>query len=250
MKQIKSICRLYWTPISILLVGCFLSPGALAQSTDSVKVVKVIVVNDSLKKPKKPFLQAPRAVRVGVNLFPPISTVLGSDFREYEVNGELLFGNKYILAGDFGISDIERGDVTNYTYEGQGTYLRIGLDYNNWFEDKTQTEAMLTIGFRYGLAFFQHALRYEGAATYWDPAFQGNLEESSLTANWLEVGGSLRVKLFDNLFIGPAAYITFILGTKETEELAINAIPAYGLNNNLRMRLGYHVLYQINWKKK
>ncbi|NJO01222.1 MAG: hypothetical protein HC880_05535 [Bacteroidia bacterium] len=208
-------------------------------------------VPDDTLRPKvsfwKKYLQKPTGVRLGVDVAPLIRNFLDESIRQYALSGELLLGDQLFIAADAGIQEIRRGERVSYDYVSNGMYVRLGVDYNLWQGNTALRGGLFTVGLRYGLAFFRHALTYSLDTTYWEPGVSGQLEEPNLAAHWLELGGSLRARLLQNLYIGPYARFAFRLAHTQTERITVNDIPGYGYNNGLQLHWGYYIMYRIQW---
>jgi hypothetical protein len=134
----------------------------------------------------------------------------------------------------------------NFRYSSNGSYLRIGFDYNIFEPYARNQYEMAFVGIRYAFS----SLRY-GADNifiqdgYWGD-FSANLPERKMHANWVEIAGGLRVELFHNLFAGWSLRARFMIyKTKDVNMNPFN-IPGYG-KGSLKSALGfnYSIYYRI-----
>jgi hypothetical protein len=201
---------------------------------------------DSLRpKPKEPLQLT--GIRVGLDIVPPIISLFDSDFINYEATAEILLGNNYFLTGDIGTATTKRVGE-NYDYTNQGSYVRLGADYYVKTNSLKKVGGMASIGFRYGLASFQQQLTYQFDNDYWGE-IQNNFTDRNLSAHWLELVGNLRASIFKNLFFGPTLRLKFRVAVSKTDLLNVHDIPGYGINNFARIQPGYHLVYQIPFRK-
>jgi hypothetical protein len=236
----KSMYR-YLTKIYLLLLICF--PSALyAQDSSSVAARENMVT----KKSKPRF--SPTSFRFGIDVVPLAANILYKNQKKYEATVELGINSMYYISLSGGSGSYEQIG-NDYVYKSNGTYARIGIDYNFWHLNKSKADGFLMLGLHYGRSFFKHNLDASVGSNYW----QGNqtVEEnfSGLNANWLMIQGRLQGKIFKNFIMGPLIRIKFLVSSTPSESLEINSIPGYGLKQGAGIEVGYHILYQLDFTK-
>ncbi len=205
---------------------------------------------DTLKpKPKRIPLQV-SALRVGLDLAPIVQNFYTPIQEKYEGNAEICFNNRYIVGVSVGGAQYKRNGG-NYRYRVEGAYFRLGVDYNFWYKDQNRTGGFATLGLHYGFGAFSHSLRAFSFPNYWQGSFESfNLEESNLAAQWLIIQGRLQGRVFKRWVIGPLVRLQFLLTSSKTSQIDLNTIPGFGLRRGARIELGYHLLYELNLKKR
>ncbi len=235
---VKSISKFF----KISLIVCLVAPLSLLKAQEPAPA-------DSTKEtPKTKTPLRLDGFRLGLDLVPPIIYAFDQDFRNFEVSGEFIFNHRFLLAFDLGNDRRIRGKAGTYSYQSTGNYLRVGLDYNFWYRDKNQLGSLLTLGLRYGLARFEHSLVYAITNEYWGPAvlpFSQTLEATGLTAHWAEVTASLKARLFKRIYMGPLVRLRIKIATSASDSLAIHDIAGFGINNTLKIRIGYQLFYML-----
>lgn len=211
--------------------------------TDSLKAkqekiarLKELILQDSLKKQvmrdtlNYAFYKLD-AIRIGIDGSYFLKGVFSKSMATYfgnnlmgEITADASFkDNRYFLVADVGYSttallkpNSSLGKRQNgFQYEVQGAYFRVGLDYNvmrRYFNNE-----VLFVGVRYGQSFFNHELRYNLLPdSVWNINLPdsitpiGKMEQSGLTANWVELTGGLKVNIWKNIFVGYTIRLMFL----------------------------------------
>lgn len=160
-----------------------------------------------------------------------------------------IFRNVYpvLEAGYNSISEKEEA----FDYSVNGSYFRAGLDYNILNTNDRSQHHSLTIGFRYGISPFQHALEnIEISGGYWG-MFQPGPVEHALTGQWAELVGGMKAEVLPNLFLGWSVRVKFLLNPGMDPLMIPELIPGYGTGGETRI-LGftYSMMYKIPLIKK
>jgi hypothetical protein len=257
--------------------------------------LKKLVMSDTISRP----WYKPDAIRFGVDLTWGINGVFSKDgvFGEtqtyyannqaFEVTTDMSFkDNRYFVVADIGYAtsrflkpnfNLALRKVDNgFQYDIQGSYFRIGLDYN--FMRRYFNNEVMFVGFRYGQSFFSHSFAYNPLPdSVWNVNFDPTqrtpimeMEQSGLTANWGEITSGLKVNLWKNIFLGYTVRIMFlgsVSGGKEvlkrsfvptsyiqhtsTATLTANNIPGFG-NTEETVKLGFsfYAYYRIPFRKR
>jgi hypothetical protein len=284
-------CKLLFFFTLFFITSIFTGNMATVNAQD--KKVKVDIdslqktLPDSLKpkkKIKKPFKFTVEGVRFGIDLSYPISDNLLAPWAnsipplnppstKYRYEGTVDVGfaqNRFFAVFDYGISKVERDrEFLNYTgfkYESQGSYIRLGADYN--FMHRNFKDEVMFVGFRYGIATFKHDFQYFGANEAWgynprrlitinnvvtviDERFPGRITETGLSATWLEIVTGLKVNVWKQLFLGYTVRFMLLSGVKGENVLLANDLPGFGnTNQRARVVLNYYISYRIAFKTK
>jgi hypothetical protein len=202
------------------------------------------VLTDTVKKP----FYIPDAIRIGydfsyflrglfsasgvLNATPAAGTA--DNATQYSFFGDNInidfvsdvsFGdNKYFLTFDAGYSNISRvkpstvnlKPVNGFQYTNVGTYFRVGLEYNlmrRFFNNEA-----LTVGIKYAQTFFSHELKASIVPdSLWNVTIpelrvppNATIQQSGLSANWVEVTFGLKVNIWKNIFTGYNMRLMFL----------------------------------------
>ncbi len=183
----------------------------------------------------------PRSIRFGTDLIGLIKSQTSSTFTGWEVNADVDMG-KYFLAVDYGswgrTYDLRNGG----DYQNSGNYWRAGMDANLLLKDPDKN--MVFLGFRYGQSAFSESSNLPSS----DPIFgdfMKHVSNPAVTAQWGEITGGLRVKIWKEFWMGYTARMKFAPSVKGDTELKTYDIPGYG-RNSTGFAWGFN--YQIFWR--
>jgi hypothetical protein len=210
-----------WRYIFSLLAVC-VGLVAVAQEAAVVKAVDKIT-----EEPHPKF--APRFVQFNYNILRFGENLLDKPQTSQEIQAELGI-HKYLLVADLGFAQTDRG--TDYSYQSEGNYWRVGLDANMsaaWKEGQ-----VLAIGLRYARANY-------GDQTTFTRVFGENgeiiqefaFENTELSSRWAELIFKMRVPFWKGLSTGYTMRYQFLLVTQglEGSQLQPFDIPGYGRTN-------------------
>ena len=127
----------------------------------------------------------------------------------------------YFLVSEFGF---ERANRPTPGYKSNGLYYKVGADVNLIKYDRTKN--VITFGFRYASAHFQHELN----AVITDDFETRRLEqkETGVTVRWLELGMGMKVRIWRQLFMGYDFRLKFANNVKENGLILPYEIPGFG----------------------
>jgi hypothetical protein len=225
----------------ILCLFCYLASAQEAEKTDSVQVKAL----DTTK-----MKAYPRALRIGTDIISIIKSHTQNSFTGWELNGDVDFG-KFYLSADYGkwshSYDLQNGLNGNYTNDG--TYWRVGADVNLLKKDPDRN--MFFMGFRYGHSKFNESATVIETA---DPHFgdiSKQLSNTGLKAGWGELVTGLRVKMWNQFWMGYTARMKFAPSVKGGGELKTYDIPGYGLYQyGIYWGFNYQIFWNIPFKKE
>ncbi len=155
-----------------------------------------------------------------------------------------LFKNIYPVI-EFGYSQIsDYRDQFDYT--SKGSYARAGADYD-FLPPKDRSEHHnITVGFRYGISFFNHrAKNIVIPGGYWGENHQADYEKR-LTGNWIELAGGMKTEVASNFFLGWSVRFKILLNPEMDPILRPKLVPGYGDGTTDRgFGISYSVFYKI-----
>ena len=144
-------------------------------------------------------------LRVGVDLYKLTRGLYDSNYKGIELVGDYRLTKKHFLAAEIGSEDkTTEDDRLNTTTKG--TYLKAGFDYNvyqNWLD----MENIISVGLRGGFSTFNQELnsyKIYNSNPYWGemPWINSGETFNGLTAAWIEVVAGVKVKVYNNIFVG------------------------------------------------
>jgi len=226
-------------------------PEAPKQATAKLDTI-VPVKKDSIVPVKKDRY----GLRVGVDLYRLTRGLYDKNYKGIELVGDYRLTKNYYVAAELGSEDkTTEDDRLNTTTKG--TYLKVGFDYNG-YENWLDMENIISIGLRAGISTFSQELnsyKIYNAHPYWGemPSKDSGETFSGLTAGWIEVVAGVKVKVYNNIFVGFSLRMnTLIYDKKPSENFENLYIPGFNRTyaGNFGAGFNYTVTYFIPLYKK
>jgi hypothetical protein len=185
-------------------------------------------------------------ISVGADLISGAKTVFRDDLDWLNFFATVEF-YRYNFNVEYGTETRTMTNETD-TYTTQGSYFRFGPDVNFLFKDPDKSS--LFLGARYSLNSFSDELQYTLPNPFWGDQ-QAFLENERLNADWFELVGGIRVKLFQKVWLGYTGRFKFAVDTFEDELLIPNYIPGYG-RADLRStwEFNYWIIFRLPYTRE
>ena len=131
-----------------------------------------------------------------------------------------------------------------FNYRSDGSYGRIGLDYNIFKRNPKQKYDMVFPGLRFG--YSKSTQGGDGViVNYWGN-YKYNLPEFDVTAYWLEFAGGMKVEIIKNIFIGWSGRARFMLNHTDTDIMDSYLIPGFGdSEKKVNLGINYSIFYRF-----
>lgn len=196
------------------------------------------------KNKKEPVDFRPFEVKIGVNAIRSIRSFSGSsDLTTHELQTALAI-HKYNVVFDFGLEEHKRGE--SFAYENNGSYYRIGLD-RNFTKDKASGN-VLSLGLRYARASFDDKLIFTTDQGFGEQEYV--LENSTLTARWLELAFNVRGRIVSDLYMGFTMRWQFLRQINGEGDLKTFDIPGFGKTNRQNSTaFDYYLAWRILFRE-
>ncbi len=190
----------------------------------------------------------PTGVRLGTDAIAIGKTLYVDSYEGWEVNGDVDF-YRYFLTLEYGTSGRKyAGDSVNYINDGR--YWRAGIDVNFLLKDPERN--MFFLGVRYGRSRFNETFRVIDVDPVWgtNNRFDTPYMNNGMPARWFELTTGLRVRMFNNFWMGYTARFKFGLQTGDAIEMEPHDIPGYGTTNKeTTWGFNYQLMYRIPLRK-
>ena len=254
---------------------CFLLSIFLAQAQDTItkknSIERTKIVGEIPEAPQQavkktttvakidtivPVKKDRYGVRVGVDLYRLTRGLYDKNYKGIELVGDYRLTKNYYAAAELGSENKTTiDDRLNSTTKG--TYIKVGFDYNaykNWLD----MENIISIGLRGGFSAFNQELnsyKIYNANPYWGemPRVISGEKFNGLTAGWIEVVAGLKVKVYNNIFVGFSLRMnTLIFDKKPSDNFENLYIPGFNRTyaGNFGAGFNYTVTYFIPLYKK
>ena len=190
-------------------------------------------------------------LRVGADLFKLTKSFIVDDYKGFEIVGDYRFNKKIYIAAEFG-NENKTTDEPQLNFTTQGTYLKIGVDFNayeNWLDMENQ----IYVGGRYGTSTFSQRLNhysiYYNTGGFLGPhtVVNANQEFSGLNAHWLEFVAGIKAEVFNNLFVGFSFRLNYLITQSKPNNFDNLYIPGFHKTSdgNWGVGLNYTISYFI-----
>lgn len=138
-----------------------------------------------------------------------------------------------------------------YDYSSNGSYLKLGLEYNLFKVDEPGNLDNVLVGVRYGYAFQQHkSPTYTIGNGYWDD-YINDAALSSANSHWFELLFGIRTELAKNVFMGWSIRLNRIIAQSNSSSLEPAFIPGFGkYSGKVNAGFSYTLEYQIPFTKR
>ncbi|MFT3737269.1 MAG: DUF6048 family protein [Breznakibacter sp.] len=219
-----------------------------------------------------PAIKPLSGIAVGFDLAPLIIKGFDHNRSGLGFSGRLNLKQKIFAVGEIGFENIndshtknfgtssESSSSSNYSdgrtsyrfdYKSNGSYIKLGLEYNMFNVDEPGNLDNVLVGFRYGYAFQRHeSSGYTIGNGYWDD-YSSNVGLSSANSHWIELLFGIRTELFHNVFMGWSIRLNRIISQQNSTSLEPAAIPGFGkYSGNIQAGFSYTIEYQIPFSKQ
>lgn len=190
-------------------------------------------------------------LRLGVDVYRPIRTLIDDDYSGFEINGDYRLTKRVYIAGEIGTE--QRTNTTEYlNVTAKGSYFKAGLDYNfyrNWLD----MENMIYGGVRVGVSSFSQKLNsytvYNTDQYYDDPYTVTESQEfNGLSAIWAELIIGMKVEVVNNVYVGLNVQLKGRITEDEPNNFGNLYIPGFNKvfdSGRFGIGFGYNLSYLI-----
>lgn len=191
-----------------------------------------------------------RDIRIGVDISTMVLGILTPKRMGLDLSAETQISQSIYAIAEGGYQSYEKSN-TYLQYKAQGSYYRLGIDWN-MRKPKTQNdEDILYLGARYAFSpFTQEIPTYIISDGDWGNS-QGHIAAEQATAHWVEAIIGFKVEVLKNLFLGMGARFKVLLHSTAKDIAPVVYVPGYARNyNTLVFNFNYNIYYNIPWHYK
>ena len=192
-------------------------------------------------------------LRVGLDLYNPIRSIINSDRKSVELVADYRINKKFYAAAEIGYLDnLREEDTFNFSTKGQ--YIKLGVNYNaykNWLNMDNE----IYLGTRYGFSTFSQTLEnYTVTSDVALPETSTTEPQkfSGLNANWIEILVGMKVEVYENIFLGFSLSAKKMLFAKEPKNFKNLYVPGFDrvFLNDSGFGFNYTISYRLPLFKK
>ena len=226
----------YLLSLSLLLVFA----GVNAQKADE----------ELTKEEKKLANKGNPGIAIGLDLAPFINHLFANERFGFEASARYTVNKKWQAVAELGYENVDlNNDKMNYTSDG--SFIRVGVDYNIFNVEEIGNNDNILLGFRYGAAIQEHSCpRYTITEDYWG-SVNGSFSPSTVGSHWGEFVFGLRSEILKNFYMGWSVRFRTVFSVAKDNALEPYSIPGYGRRDrSTNMGFTYTLEYQLPFKKR
>lgn len=242
-----------FSSISILAAAALLCPlGAWAQSLSDGEAGSQTTTQADDDEPKRePRFEVVKdqGLSLGIDLSPFIMRLIKDERTGFAFVGRYGIKNRWFANAELGYEHIKY-DKEGYAYKSDGTFVRLGVDYDIFNSEDFPFNDNIFIGLRYAYAWQSHQSdRFTIVDSYWGD-FSGSVGKTSVNSHSIDAVGGIRCEMIKNFYMGWSFRCRFLLASKHSDDLKPYAIAGYGkYDSKVAIGFTYTLEYQIPFNK-
>lgn len=186
-----------------------------------------------------------RGLSVGVDLSPFITRIINDENTGIAFVSRLGLTNHWWANAELGYENTKFSN-DNYDYKSNGTYLRLGVDYDLFMSEDFPTNDNIFVGLRYCYSWQKHSSdHFKIVDSYWGD-YLGSVGKSAVNSHSLDLVFGLRCEVLRYLYMGWSFRTKFLVASFHDDNLDPYYVAGYGRYDS-RVALGftYTIEYQL-----
>ncbi len=238
---------------SLMAESVWAQSGTLQSTMNSMKSDamknKVDEEEEEVAKPKV-FVSKDNGLALGIDLSPIIMRFIEDERTGVAFIGRYGIARRLWANAEAGYENIQYSN-DNFEYKSNGSFVRIGVDYDIFNREDFPTNDNIFIGLRYAYAWQMHECEeFTIVDSYWGD-YVGHVSKTSVNTHSLDLLFGLRCEVLSHFYMGWSFRARFKLYSGHNDELDPYAIVGYGsYDSGVNMGFTYTLEYQLPRKKK
>ncbi len=237
--------------ISLFAVFALLSPTLSRAQSDTSSSQEKSNVDDEESRPKEPRFEVVKdqGLSLGIDLSPFIMRAIKDERTGFAFVGRYGLKNRWFANAEVGYEHIKYG-TDSYDYKSDGTFIRIGVDYDVFNSEDFPFNDNIFVGLRYAYAWQSHESdHFTIVDSYWGD-LEGSVGRTSVNSHSIDAVGGIRCEVLKNFYMGWSFRCRFLLASQHSDDLKPYIIAGYGKYDS-RVAIGftYTIEYQIPFNK-
>lgn len=253
MKVLK-MCKYLFINILILFSVCVRAQFEQRMQNMTSQMVNTQSESESEEESVEPkvLIIKDQGLSLGVDLSPLIMRIINEERTGLTFVGRYGFKYHWYANAEVGYENAQYTN-DNYSYTSNGTFIRLGVDYDIFNNADFPTNDNIFVGLRYSYAWQSHKSDYfKIVDSYWGD-YSGSVSNSSVNSHSIDALFGLRCEMLPNFYMGWSFRCRFLLASAHDSNLDPYAIAGYGqYDSKVCLGFTYTIEYQLplNRKKK
>lgn len=195
------------------------------------------------------FKKTTRGFRFGVDFSKPVVNEIFGNKKGFELLADYQFAPRAYASVEGGYESISLRKP-NYSYEMDGSFYRLGVDYD--ILNSLTTDDIVFFGLRYGYSRYSHQASDIIVETFYGDYYE-DFSKAYFNAHWASAVFGMKAELFflKNVYMGWTVYANFRLGGIQDDRMDAFLIPGYGKGSEkVSVSYNWHLSYRIPLKKE
>ncbi len=246
-------CLTQWVLLAVVLLCALCAPADLRAQGNSIPTTTAVQEQRSASEGMPEVL--PEGVKyrypvlnglsVSVNLFSPVMSLFGKGYANYEAGVTLDVHHRFFPQASAGVGYCDATSTDEVRYKSAlRPFLKVGMMYNFKYNDLQPDDfwgVFARVGFARDQADIWNLYYTDG---YW--AEQGPLRIDNVSYNscWLEIGGSIKVKVMRHLSLGWDLSFKPFLYRGDSRQAESYFVSGYGSTAS-KLGFAFHLYYDV-----
>lgn len=188
-----------------------------------------------------------RGIRLGMDVTRPFLDLWTKGNRygtEFSVDMELWPNLFPVFESGYDIMKIKTSLID---YKSNGSYSRLGIDYNLLQAEHETDKDILFVGLRYGFTLARQQVNNYQIDSYWGPAI-GRFGSQNYSAHWTEFLIGLKGEVFHNFYMGWTIRGKIKIHQTDLGLPPVYFIPGFGkADKKFNLDFTYSIFYNLPW---
>lgn len=218
--------------------------------TDNMQNNAQTVDEEEEQKKPKILIIKDQGLSLGVDVSPLIMHLFNKDRNGIAFVGRYGFKYRWYANAELGYENTKYSN-DNFSYKSNGTYLRLGVDYDIFNNEDFPTNDNIFVGLRYCYSWQSHECDYfKIVDSYWGD-YSGSISNSSVNSHSLDALFGIRCEMLPYFYMGWTLRTRFLLASAHGSDLDPYAIAGYGkYDSKVNLGFTYTIEYQIPTNRK
>ncbi len=207
--------------------------------------------DDEVEVRKEPRFEVVKdqGLSLGIDIAPFIMRLIKDERTGFSFIGRYGIKNRWFANAEVGFEHIKY-NTDDYNYKSNGTFIRVGVDYDIFNSEDFPFNDNIFVGLRYAYAWQTHESdHFTIVDSYWGD-YSGSVSSSAVNSHSIDVVGGIRCEVLRNFYMGWTLRCRFLLASAHSDDLKPYAIAGYGkCDNNVAFGFTYTIEYQIPFNK-